>query len=100
METFNNIYNFLPYVVFAAIPVTLLWFCWRLYKFCKSAILTKRYEESSGSPYERIHKVETGFVRRTYQDGRVTNNATSEWLDYTCAASGAPGVPPKHHDRQ
>ncbi len=98
MGTSKYLYNLLPIVVFAAIPVTLLWFCWRLYKFYKSTITTKHNDSVTGSSGGTIHKVEMGFVRPTYQDDLVSDKETSGWLDYTCAASGSPGVPPKHRD--
>lgn len=77
----NNLHwdDTLTSIVIWAIPVTLFWFCWRLYRFCSASQVFKKSGPS------RLPK---------YHDHPV-NEESSEWDEYTRSTTGIPGVPPE-----
>lgn len=82
--------NTLTTIVIWAIPVTLLWFCVKLYRFCSaSSAFKKQYP---------CNRDEAGEVRPNYLKEDLANNETSEWLEYTSCTTGIPGVPPGHRE--
>lgn len=76
----NNLHwdDTLTSIVIWAIPVTLFWFCWKLYRFCSASQVFKKSEPG------RLSK---------YHD--AVDEGSSEWDEYTRSTTGIPGVPPE-----
>lgn len=82
--------NILTIMVIWAIPITLVWFSVKLYKFCHPIFLNATSKGKTGK-YVRA-------TNPTWRRGLSVNTETDEWLEYTVSATGAPGLPPNRRD--